>query len=158
PPRGYVPRFRKREAPATETGSIPQPGAIPRMGNYRLWWVIAAVLSAGIPLAAIVWIRPTTHPLPGRFEVRTQRGEIMYHMLQVASGGLQLGPQVNPNDDVTVRLTFTPENPGHRAGLVIFENNDNFVRLGRHFDNRVSLEFGAETGGVFHKTGHTYTF
>ena len=44
-----------------------------------------------------------------------------------------LGPAIGLSDEVSVRMRFTPERAHQQAGLLIFQDADNYVKFSRHF-------------------------
>jgi regulation of enolase protein 1 (concanavalin A-like superfamily) len=88
----------------------------------------------------------------------TQRGTIENDALDLPASGIRLGPVVGDYDDVSVRLTFIPEHAYQQAGLMIFQDPDQYIKFGRQFSGRVYWEFGKEDGGRYFRTPETWTY
>ncbi len=148
PQRGYVPVFRFRENIPSGVASSPVRAA--REHLLLAWGVGAIALSMAAAYLArhvVVSRQLVTHP--ATVEIVTQRGTIEDKVLNLPGNGILLGPQVGPNDDVSVAMQFTPEQAYQQAGIIIFQNPDHYIKLGRRFHGRVSWEFGAEEHGQY---------
>lgn len=148
PVRSYVVRFERIERPAEASPAKRVP-----------FWQYA--LPSGILLLGAflwVWFRPVAETVPGRIEILSGRGDIVGKVNDPPPASIQLGPVLREEDEVTVRLSFTPEREAQQAGILIWADADNFVRLGRKFTGRNLLEFDLERNGVLQATplSHTY--
>ncbi len=148
PVRSYVPVFRFRgETPPAEAVPIPRR----RIRPAALVWAGAGAAALGV----IAWLVQTRvsdrRPLaPARaIEIPTQRGTIENQVLNLPGKGILLGPKMGWNDDVSVRLQFSPEVAYQQAGLIVFQSPDQYVKLGRQFNTRVHWEFGLEENGKY---------
>jgi regulation of enolase protein 1 (concanavalin A-like superfamily) len=148
PVRSYVPVFRFRE-------EIPSADSVP-VARRRFWAGALVCAGAGVVgLAAIAWLIQSGMPgrkpaaTAGAVEVRTQRGTIENRVLNLPGEGILLGPKIGSNDDVSVRLRFSPEVAYQQAGLIVFQSPDQYIKLGRQFNTRVHWEFGMEEGGKY---------
>jgi hypothetical protein len=57
-------------------------------------------------------------------------------------------------DEVTVRLDFVASQEAHQAGVLIWQDQDNYIRLGRRFQGRNEIDFMLEQAGkAFHVPG-----
>ncbi len=162
PPRCYVPRYRLRETPARPLETAEPARELPeRTKRFGRLTLLLSIASLAIGMAVLLGLRAIAlrpaNSAP-QFEIVTQKGDIMHRMLELAPGAIQLGPEVGVSDDVTARLTFTPQKATQQAGILIFENPDHYVKLARHFNTRTQLEFGLESGGVYRKTPATFTY
>ena len=175
PLRSYVLVFRVRESaglptahPAAAIAPIVQehpsadrpaadvtdPG---RRANFR--WPLVAVVSTLVVVAAGAGL---VHVL-GNGEARsivihTSRGDILHQINDVPGDGIQLGPRLSEVDEVTVRMTFSPVAAEHQGGIMVFENADRYVKLGRQFTSRNQWEFGLETRARYQKPPGTFTY
>lgn len=126
-----------------------------------LMTVVAAVL--GFTLWR-TWEKPlqsvslTGAASPEAVVIVTQKGDLRGPQLDLAPGAVLLGPQVGANEEVTVKMTFTPSYATHQAGVMVIDTPDRFVRLGRHFKTQAMLEFAQEAGGVYHGPEATYEY
>jgi hypothetical protein len=82
----------------------------------------------------------------------------MHTMLDVPGHAIQVGPKVSDVEDVTVRMQFTPEQALQQAGLLVFNDPDRYVKLGRQFLARPQMEFGLETGARYQKPANTFAY
>jgi hypothetical protein len=161
PVRHYLPQFHFRGQPGAAGDSTPTEWleeaheAPPRRLRYRVFVAAGAL----VVLTCIVWVwkRPEESNLAS-FKIKTGRGDFMHQTLDVPASGIQLGPPVPESCDVTVRLRFLPEVACQQAGLMIFENPDQYVKLGRQFLARAELEFGQEIRGRYQKPHGTFSF
>ncbi|MEO8027874.1 MAG: DUF1349 domain-containing protein [Bryobacteraceae bacterium] len=159
PRRGYLPRFEPNQPPQhdgtheerlapADLPIEPVEHTLPRSTNRLVILIVLSVVGASVLAAA--YFHWATLDVPD-FEIVTQSGDVMHRKLDVKSDGVLLGPRIGVNDEVRVRLTFTPERATQQAGIMIMENPDCYIKLGRHFNSRPQLEFGMEIGGVYHK-------
>ena len=150
--------------PLEETGTGPSPSggfeALGRRSRLALLGV-AAVVATFAAVAAWGPARPdpnTSAPPRGVFDLVTASGDIMHAGADLESTGILLGPAAGPGEDVVARMEFTPERATQQAGLLLFQSPDEYVKLGRHFNDRARLEFGYETDGRYRKTPQTFAF
>lgn len=115
------------------------------------WFPLPLAFVAGLALGAlgVGLSRLEPSPKPGEFTIRTTKGDFVGKSLDLPEECLLLGPRLADVEQVSVRLRFTPEAEAHQAGLVIWENPDNLVRLGVRFLLRNHLEFGHEMHAVY---------
>lgn len=149
PHRSYLPAF------AIVARSVPAPPPPPA----RRWLTPALVLAIPLVLGLAGWNAfrpPATSPLL----LTTGKGEITGPINYVQPGAIFAGPTVAAGEfaDSLVRLRFIPEHATQQAGLMWFQDLDNFVRLGRVFNSRVSWEFDAETAGRQLRPPGTWTY
>lgn len=148
PVRSYVPVFRFRE-------EIPPSDSVPvaRRGVWRaaLVWAVAGAAALAAIASLIQSGMPGRKPAAtaGTVEIRTRRGTIENRVLNLPGEGILLGPKMGSDDDVSVRLRFSPEVAYQQAGLVVFQSADQYIKLGRQFNTRVHWEFGMEEGGKY---------
>ncbi len=187
PRRSYVPRFRYRDAPSEEatvlepgerrmtggekTGRAAWAGRISRRATratgrmFASGWAIAALMAA--VLVGVFWRSSGTGdatpaavpsaPLEA-LEIQTAWGDIRGPGMELAPGSVLLGPPVEPGEEVTVKMTFTPTHAVHQAGVMILDSPDRYLRLGRHFKTRVMREFAQEADGVYYGPEATYEY
>jgi hypothetical protein len=157
PVRSYIPYFELRDQAAAE--AAPPPAAAPPVSRRRWLLGLGAVGLAGAGAAA-AWRKLGTseveyHPV---FVIRTAHGDIMHERNDVPPDAIRLGPGLEPLDEVTARLTFTPERATQQAGILIYRDADQYVKFGRQFLARPQLEFGAEVNGRYLKPPQTFAY
>jgi hypothetical protein len=86
------------------------------------------------------------------------RGDFMHSDLDLPGNAIRVGPKVGDTDDVTVRMLFSPEHAVQQAGLLVFENADRYIKLGRQFLSRPAMEFGLETNARYQKPPNTFIY
>lgn len=144
PPRTYVPLFRYR-AP-DEIPPVPEPA---RFRISRRGWMLAAA----IPIVALVaWVAGRPAPEPGVFQFQTLGGNFAGSATGLPPEALRVGPVLREYDEAVVRMTFTPQSIHQQAGLLIYQDTDNYAAFSRHFRSRPTLEFSLETGGRYQLT------
>jgi regulation of enolase protein 1 (concanavalin A-like superfamily) len=148
PVRSYVVRFERIERPAATSPTRRGP----------VWRYALPVGILLITAAVWLWFRPGVDVPPGRIEILSARGDIVGKLNDPPPGSIRLGPLLRQEDEVTVRLSFTPEREAQQAGILIWADNDNFVRFGRKFTGRNLLEFDLERGGVLQATPSSHTY
>jgi hypothetical protein len=145
PVRCYVPKFERRLR--DETGGLltaPAPAGLARTRKrpLALAGAIAVVMCAGI------WILFGTRTLfrdalaVGRtVELWTVKGDINSGWNDAPGAGVQLGPKLRDMDEISARLDFTPNREAQQAGLIVWQDGNHFIRLGRKFFGRNQIEF-----------------
>lgn len=148
PVRSYIPRFERVPRPVASAGE-------PRSGKRRYAILFAATASA---VVLLLWFRPSPQGAHDGLEILTARGDIVGTINDALPGAIRLGPALQEEDEVTVRLKFTAEREAQQAGILIWQDADNFVRFGRKFTGRNLLEFDLEKNGTLQATplSHTY--
>jgi hypothetical protein len=167
PLRSYVPKFQRREIesdpPQPQVPTTPRDDAKlvasrapSRRKSAALLLAAAALLACTV---AAYWLRESTRrdSYP-EVVLHTVRGDIMHEVNDAPGQGILLGPAIGLTDEVTVRMRFTPERAHQEAGLLVFQDADNYVKFGRHFVGRAQLEFGVEVGGHYLKPKGTYAY
>jgi beta-xylosidase len=92
------------------------------------------------------------------FRLHTVKGDVMHDRNDLPGTAIQLGSLLGYNDEVTVRMTFTPEHALQQGGLLIWQDADHYVKLGRQFQSRPHLEFGLEANGRYEKGPQTFQY
>ncbi len=82
----------------------------------------------------------------------------MHSVLDLPGRAIQVGPRIADVEDTSVRMWFTPEQALQQAGLLIFNDPDRYVKLGRQFLARPQLEFGLETQARYRKPPNTFAY
>lgn len=147
PLRSYLPVYQIRET--FPTASV----AVPPVASWQLrrWhWVLAALALGAIVTAGVsrmsqrkLLIRAGVHT------IETKRGDIAARGVDVPAPNILLsGRGLEDGQELTARLSFRPDFEAQQAGIVLWLDGDNFVRLGRRFAGRNHLEFGVEQGGL----------
>lgn len=167
PARTYIPQFHSRTR-ADQVQEVVAPPVIPSdlpAGNPRqpirsrwLLWATAGLAVAGAVVAGLTLSLRSRSIPAGEFLLNSVRGDVMHESNDLSPTALQLGPQVGPVGQVTVRMRFAPDRATQQAGLMIYENPDRYVKLGRQFLSRSELEFGMETGARYRKPPNTFTY
>lgn len=149
PVRSYLPEFRLREL---EPAPVPVPPPVPVNPPPQGWLLPAlgvAVLALGCGFAlGRAWPGSKTGPA-SQFAFRTVKGDMYGGALDLPGDAVRLGPKLMTKDQATVRMRFSPTMEAHQAGLILWRDPDNYVKLGRRFMARNMLEFAAETKGTF---------
>ncbi len=160
PVRSYVPHFEVRE-------ESPKPVVVPILevvapASPKKRWQLALVLAlcAALTLGVIVFRNqnPALDLASPRYTLITVQGDIMHEHNDLPGSAIRLGPAVGEIDEVTARLRFTPERATQQAGIFIFSDADEYVKLGRQFLSRPQLEFGFEHKAHYEKPANTFTF
>lgn len=165
PLRSYVPVFRLRsagEAQHNRESSLVLPVDVEPPSS-------PSEDSHNAPSISIGWrtVRTLTERLLKRYLVRgnarafiieTQRGDILHGTNDAPGQCIRVGPKLAPVDEVTVCMEFSPEAASQQGGLMVFEDADRYVKLGRQFTSRNQWEFGLETGGRYQKPPGTFTY
>lgn len=166
PVRSYVPIFVERPvllprlAAPNGQGHHPVVAASPLRGHPRPFWRACAgllVLGFGAGFAVRHAVDPSRVP-DTAIVLRTVQGDFLHKNFDLPPSAIQLGPAVGTHADLIARLRFRPEYAGQQAGLLLFHDPDNYVRLARHFTSRTYFEFGAETAGIYPKPAGTFEF
>jgi len=146
PVRSYVPKFERH---VREQAPTPVPAPVPRPHRTNLWIVlVCAVVAVSLTTWAIFryTVSPASKTGPRTIELWTVKGDINSGMHDAPGTGVQLGPKLREWDEVTARLDFTPDREAQQAGLIVWQDGDHFIRLGRRFFGRNQIEFMAEEG------------
>ena len=180
PTRSYIPTFRNRssdeaaevsaEHPALDAAAIdaelplaqvPTATDDTRKGRF---FAAAALLVAGAAIGiAGVWFftnlrHQTSGPDLPSFRLQTSYGDFMHNVDDISRGIIHVAPPVGAPDEVTVRMRFRPEMALHQAGILILDDTNHYVKLGRQFESRPQLEFGMETDGQYRKSPYTFSY
>jgi hypothetical protein len=157
PYRTYVPQFQPRVSGQMPSLAIPaveepvavseKPAVVASPPRKRSLVVVGGLMGV---VGILLLLLPAKVAKKDAFELKTVRGEFRGLSVDLPQGGVMLGPEIGENDEATVRMRFSPEQDMHHAGLLIWENADSYVKLGRRFQDRSSLEFAYEEHGRFH--------
>ena len=170
PSRCYIPQFRLRETNASNPPPQPEVGpsqtvetTLPARGIRRGARIIFAAifllaLAAAIALWWLWWPSGVSREPIGEFVILTKKGDVSHRAFDIAPDAIRLGPRIGVAEEVRVRLSFSPERATQQAGIMIFENPDCYVKLGRQFNSRGQLEFGEESRGAYHKQPGTFQY
>ena len=149
PLRSYLPEFRERDLEAL----IPElPSSPPPSWPAKRW---IALMGAALVLATgtFVWWRHARRENPAldssTFVLKTVRGDIYGANLDLPGEAIRLGPTLGTYGEATVRMRFTPEVESHQAGLVLWKDADHYIKVGRRFTARSSLEFAIENDATY---------
>ncbi len=152
PQRSYVPRFRFIDQPPPAIKESPEPTR-----NYPRRIALAAVTGllvlALCGLAVFVWrSRASGGVAPVRFVLAARKGNIITTRTDAPPECVRLGPTIGTTDQFIARMVFSPRIEGDHAGIMIYDNADNYVKFGRYLRRRTDLHFAAEVRG-----GHSLT-
>jgi Beta xylosidase C-terminal Concanavalin A-like domain len=129
------------------------------LAGYRILWAVAGlVLAAAVSIFFLIERHPPAVIANPGWDLVTVRGDFMHGDLDLPGNAILTGPTVGDTDDVTVRMAFSPEHAVQQAGLLVFENADRYLKLGRQFLSRPALEFGMETQGRYQKPPNTFLY
>ena len=84
---------------------------------------------------------------PGYLTIYTQAGELRDSEMDAKNILLQSLPEGDFR--METKLEFRPVSNWHQAGLIVFLDDDNFIKLDWVFDGSPKIEMGKEGGGVF---------
>ncbi len=148
PPRSYIPRFRfsaeeKLSPPGRRSLRSRKLGIAVATGVaiVVLFGLSAFFMGFGKKLSSI-------EHQPGRFSLAARKGSIIYGGTDAPPESLLLGPLIEPTDQLVARMVFSPKTQYDQAGIMVFEDVNNYVRLARHLRRRNSFLFTAEIKGV----------
>ena len=120
---------------------------------------IGAVCGAILCVSLGIWVgkqnnEPTVapdlaRPEPGRVEIESQKGDLRGPLADFQTGAVLTGPVLDSDGDVSVQMKFLPQHATQQAGLMLFVDPDNYVRIGSHFKTRSMLEIGHESEGKY---------
>jgi hypothetical protein len=158
PIRSYVPLFEVRNGGSTvEVPPVPEPTPAPATDRSRRWIVGAGLATLASGAAAWWYSRRAVEAYPA-FVIRTRHGDIMHQRNEAAADAVLLGAEVGELGEITSRLVFTPERATQQAGILLYQDADNYVKFGRQFFSRPQLEFGMENGGRYNKPPGTFSY
>jgi hypothetical protein len=147
PVRYYIPKFERRIREPRPLGPIPTPVPPTRRTN-----LVIVLAGAFIALLGVTWaiyryaVSPVSNTGPQSIELWTVKGDINSGTNDAPGSGVRLGPQLKEWDEVTARLDFTPDREAQQAGLIVWQDGEHFIRLGRRFFGRNQIEFLVEEG------------
>lgn len=150
PLRSYLPEFRGRDLDLVPAAEPPQ--SFPAGVNARWAGGIVVGFLVLAVAALLVWrssANKSAPPRPTTFVLKTVRGDIYGANLDLPGEAVRLGPQLGAYGQATVRMRFTPEVESHQAGLLLWKDADNYIKVGRRFTARSILEFAIENGAVY---------
>jgi regulation of enolase protein 1 (concanavalin A-like superfamily) len=149
PQRSYLPRFRfvdQSEPHSAEPRSRFQAETLRRLLAGGLIGVSVLLLAALSFHYGRRWPSPQ---LPaGQFTVPARKGSIIFGRTDAPPESLLVGAAVGATDQVIARMIFSPRTQYDQAGIMIFDDVDNYVRLARHLRRRTSFHFTAEIRGI----------
>ena len=164
PVRSYIPVFELRSVPVPPVelpaAAITPPPPIEEPPPSRRW-ILAA---GGIATLSVVggsaawWARHQASAQPGTFVIHTRRGDIMHEVNDIAPDAILLGPKMGEASEITARMLFTPTRATQQAGLIIYNDADQYIKFGRQFLARPQLEFGLESKGRYTKPPGTFAY
>jgi Beta xylosidase C-terminal Concanavalin A-like domain len=156
PLRSYLPAFQLRdqpEPPPAEPDEIeaPAPPPEPRRRRIPAWTISATALTIGA-FAGFTARELIPAPVPaGEFHLWTVGRDLTSVEPDLPKSAIRLGPEIGEHDEAVVRMRFRPTQPMHQAGLLIFDDVNNYVELGRIFRGRPFIEFASEDDGRYDK-------
>lgn len=183
PNRSYVLRFRYRKD-YSKSASEPHSGDAQEAGGalpateppasaggemrrqYRPYAIGAAIAATPFIVFFLLqaWSRTAqpsevaSHPSENSILIRTFRGDLRGKSNDVQPSAVLLGPTIGADEELSASVQFEPSGPTQQAGLMLFQDADNFVRLGWQFKLRNMVEFGLERQGDYVEQSATYRF
>lgn len=141
PLRSYLPVYRVRDLPAERDAQVPKPAA-----RWKAWRWIAALMIAGAAAAAAIWngTNLAESARPREYVIETARGDFSFRGSDAAPGNVLVGGPLEDGQELTALLDFRPEFEAQQAGILVWQDADNYVRLGRRFTGRNHFELAAE--------------
>jgi len=130
------------------------------VASSRRGWLVASLVATGCLLLGF-WIGSVGRAeLPSRdisvsgavaypIAIQSEKGDLRGGGSDLQPGAVLAAPILAGNGDTTVRMNFLPQHATQQAGLLLIQNDDNFVRLGSHFKIRSMLEVGHERSGEY---------
>jgi len=156
PPRSYLPRFQHRAG----VNGAPSPARPPRV-SMRLVAVAVGLLVIGMAAVAVLGWKRQAAPQPSttQYAIRVRKGDIGFNRTDAPPDSLLLGPRMGATDVVVARMRFSPRNEVDQAGIMVYCDNDHYVRFGRILVRRTFFEFSGERGGKSNRNYSTaFTF
>jgi len=83
---------------------------------------------------------------PGYLRITTQAGDLWGSSNN--DRNILVRSALSPDFEITTKLDFEPSANHHSAGLIVYQDDDNFVRLGRVFADGQKIEFIWEVNGT----------
>lgn len=154
PLRSYLPVFEVIEHAEAASPLAEQVGPTPRA--RFVWAALATLLLA----ALVVWrfFTGVDHPTDASFTIESRLGDISGKSRVIPPASILLGPKLGESEDAVVRMRFAPDEAYQQAGLLIYQDPDNYVKLARHFTDRTQWEFNFEVGGKYDRPVGTWTY
>jgi hypothetical protein len=158
PQRSYLPRFRLRDGSAAGFDQPAENGTSAGRRRLGLRIGVAALLLGAIGLAAYGWYhRAGTQTAPGRFTIVARKGNINLGRKDAPPQSLLLGATVRTTDQVIARMVFSPKAESDQAGILIYDDVDNYVKFGRILQRYNNLHFTTEIRDIQRTGPNTYT-
>lgn len=138
PSRSYLPVLRERLVGTVE----PAKQIVP-------WRLVAAFVGVAAMLGWWVWSRsqPGDDLGDAFLSIHTAKGDLMGSGGNAAEGAVRLGSELEEGETAFVAMRFTPKEERQQAGLIVYQGQDDYVRFGRFFGSRTTLEMGQEVRG-----------
>lgn len=150
------PAPRTETLPASSTG---ERAAIAVAFSARGWLIAGLVATACLLLGFWIGSMRTKDAPSGDigvsgavaypFAIKSEKGDLRGPGSDLLPGAVLAAPVLRGNGDTTVRMSFLPQHATQQAGLLLIQDDDNFVRLGSHFKIRSMLEVGHERDGTY---------
>jgi hypothetical protein len=150
PQGSYLPRFEKV--------SPDQPPPAARRPPRHLLPAVLVTLAV-VAIASLVYMatrRAAASGTPSRFTIRARRGSILLQRNDALPGSILLGPTVASTDQVIARMVFTPRAELDQAGIMIFDDADNYVVLSRELQQLNYLHFAHEHRAGFSRAPESF--
>jgi len=160
PVRSYILKFHELETEREEKSKSYAFLSGSTAASLRPFWIpILGLLALGVA-AVFLWTRESRPVIlwNPKWEMATVRGDFMHGDLDLPGDAIRVGTQIGETEDVTGRMIFSPEHAVQQAGLLVFDDADRYVKLGRQFLSRPALEFGLETQARYQKPPNTYIY
>lgn len=142
PLRSYLPTYRFRsDAPPDQQLEPARP--------KRMWLLLGLPVIGLCAFAAyFAWTHSTSTALLASrsYLIQTARGDLLSGA-DVPGKNVLIGEPLEDGESLTARLEFTPEFEAQQAGILVWQDENHSVRLGRGFLGRNQIEFGTERQG-----------
>lgn len=142
PLRSYLPSYRFRSEMPSE--QRPEPAGAQR--RWLLFGVPALVICASAAYFAWNHATPPAFLTSRSYTIETARGDLLFGA-DAPGRNVLIGEPLEAGESLMARLEFTPEFEAQQAGILVWQDQNHSVRLGRAFMGRNQIEFGAEKAG-----------
>jgi hypothetical protein len=111
--------------------------------------MVAAFVGVAALLGWWIWVRSQPGPAVSDAFVRiyTAKGDLMGVGGNAAADAIRLWGELEEGETVFATMRFTPREERQQAGLILYQGQDDYVRFGRFFGSRTTLEMGQEVRG-----------
>lgn len=147
PIRTYVPRYERRPRSLDAPPKLLPPSSQGRFPGKSLWLFAALAGLIAAVVIAFQWKQESPDKSDPVFTIVTQKGDISSRGSDISPTGVQLGPLLRDFDEVSAVMRFTAARENQQAGILIWQDDDHYIQLGRRFLGRNQIAFVSEDGG-----------